>query len=1402
MCTLNESLGKSFCSGSCPVSEGNIVCGERRTLDIINEFKRLYENKMDEINKANCGDCLQEKLKLQQDWINDLSEQNELLVKAVEELEIEATERVKMLEDKLQRSAECICEVMKKYRETDVANSILEEPRRKIFNLENDVKNLLEFLRRIREEQQWSTGGLVFYEISEKDLLGDKCVEEILNDSIQESLNSDLVKGRKKIVEQDRQLHDLERRTSEVEDLSRELKSTREECETLQKNMADMRQVLTEEVAVKHDAILKLKREYQELEERCIQADKQTAFRDDIIKELRKEIKQLKQQVTSEEVIKLNKTIDVLQSTLERSRALREEEEKNQSEQTTMQCRKVEELESCICELQEQLQISQSECCTLIGRINELECSQNARCEIPKTSDVSELETKVKELEASIFNLQSKGGKLCKVCKQSMKVGFIGNSEVQTDAQEPAGQELESLLCRDELIKCQSCTLQKMQQELERLCQSEKELLQEKRTICSENCSLQDKIAMLEKKLMENNAVEEELMNKEKIIKKQREALSLLQKEVEGLRRKEAEVRDECENRCRSVEQFRVKINELEEALRNAETRGDNLQTAVDLYTNTLNVLEASEEKHKLELDHQRTTIANLQEVLIATKHELEEYKHKYDDNMEEHKIIINQLTQVIASNESEKADLKCELLEVSQKYEKLREINFGTEIEHCHSLQDVQVLDNQLYKYQSLLKFKEEELNICKCNLKKMLKQKKNFERLIEYFRTEMIAVSQQLQNLQDVMNISHETTQLEVCRLTESLMRAKEINQKLFSQLSATEQKLTLQDRRNQFNQSKIMELERTICEKEVNLLKHSEILNTIKNNLHLSLQENSNLKDTIKSLNQTVLEFEEVIKQYESESFLTKEKTSACKTQIDICKNKLLELNAVFEQKTREFCSLECAYNQQHKSLKTCQMELNRVKEKEKTKKQSLQRTIEQLKDQLSKAQEDNKRISDDSNALKVEFNRKTCECLTKEAELDQYRKVTEDLKLTLDNINKSLNGRSSEDDTSLSSNCKCDFNYYLEIIASLKLAVTQLLRKLSDSYAHNEDLKKQLDHQQHQLTEAMKNHADKDRKFNEIKQKFVEVVEHTQIEEQRYIETLRTSQREIHALRQDLDERLKQINEMNNTGQETRCNCTGIDKENACLKDQLSRLMKQQHAESAENENLRTQIDIVEVKISTLEESNRSLKTKMEQYSSDMERLNGEKECLHRKNEELLGELKSLSASFESATSQKRYKEETIRALEDQLNEVKISRDEICFESKNALNYFKRWLQEQNRINKHVVAKERNYCKTIDILKHQIEQGQYHRSARSKDMSPLICEASCSLGSQGNESVYSGSPPISPNPQEADDSEFFTISCKNDDWDTDEDDGEGYVAQIEHLTKVMKKTNEKWKEKSKK
>lgn len=44
----------------------------------------------------------------------------------------------------------------------------------------------------------------------------------------------------------------------------------------------------------------------------------------------------------------------------------------------------------------------------------------------------------------------------------------------------------------------------------------------------------------------------------------------------------------------------------------------------------------------------------------------------------------------------------------MSNVYGQLQELNFELEVEHFTSLQDIDILDNQLYKYQTLLKSEE----------------------------------------------------------------------------------------------------------------------------------------------------------------------------------------------------------------------------------------------------------------------------------------------------------------------------------------------------------------------------------------------------------------------------------------------------------------------------------------------------------------------------------------------------------------------------------------------------------------------------------------------------------------------------------------------------------------------
>lgn len=55
--------------------------------------------------------------------------------------------------------------------------------------------------------------------------------------------------------------------------------------------LKDVQEALTAEIADKHDEIRRLKDDIKELEEKLLHSDKQTQFKDDIIKELRKEVK-------------------------------------------------------------------------------------------------------------------------------------------------------------------------------------------------------------------------------------------------------------------------------------------------------------------------------------------------------------------------------------------------------------------------------------------------------------------------------------------------------------------------------------------------------------------------------------------------------------------------------------------------------------------------------------------------------------------------------------------------------------------------------------------------------------------------------------------------------------------------------------------------------------------------------------------------------------------------------------------------------------------------------------------------------------------------------------------------------------------------------------------------------
>ncbi|CAH0556867.1 unnamed protein product [Brassicogethes aeneus] len=1317
MCTIGpECKIKNFRPEGCVVSKNGELCGETDTLEITKEFKRCYEEKLRMIEKDKGPDFLQDKLKLQKEWIDDLYEQNEMLVKAVQELEYEASERVLALEEKLQQSAKCICEVMKKYREHDVASDLLSEPLQRIFELENDQKNLLELLRRGRCKNDWSLDGLKFFTINKCDLFKDKTrarsrsrseskrrhstgrrSSSLKRKEAEEQLEKtccELDEKNKELEKKERIVVELEQKIKHysslgnVETIYSELTQIRTEYECYRRQTEDMRHALAEEVASKHDVILALKRDCYQLEERCLQADKQVAFKDDIIKELRKEIKQLKQQLDQvpvdcpkskaiststsnsagqetqtddtvnnnepptliqkksvlnmetscsdldlaekrrqeqllkqndciqkecndlklkiqemecelensqnknecqinecaeirqkieqlrvelsrekeckeKETCELKKIIEELQTKIQTTDRFAHEKDCSQKEITNLKNRikelecqmqssenilkenackgkecleykiKIRELEidnlnlqdirserdckvkeclelkRCIwesqCEIENQKEVlkqkecsvqechqlrnrikqmdqelitaqdlltdrelkikevndlrnkiwemqyeldctkeqmkekeqSERECCQLRQRIHHLELElQNStqllegnECKLKECSD---LKNKIWELQCELENTEqlrkdkdclSKEcnelkNKLFKLeCEYETSQGIISANECKTNECNQLRTkvwELESQLQnQQDLIKERDCKVKEYADMKNKLRQIEYELQNARETIKANECKLNEcaqlknriwqletelenqeelkktkecrtrecsemriKIKQLESNLQLSKEVSCESLCRSKEFSVLKGRIFELEQELDSLRQlraeKDCKIREclelknkirqqECElkekessiiecaqlrnkvmelemeqnadhicnrkncldlankikemeheiyslqkgNDCRVKEcnDLKNRIRELQSELQNSQERGTNLQLAVDIHLNSINVLEATEEKYRLEIDQQKVTIANLQDALVSSKNNLEELKQKSDDSIQEQKSIFNILYGFLVNTEEQKSIINKQYEEIIENYSNLQELNLELETEHCQTLQDIEEMEIQLHKYHDILVENKKENSTFRTYIDSLILQKDHYEKVVEYFKKEMRLMSEQLLSLQSLLTASTETAESENNKLQHSLNDVKETNKKLNCKLVAVEQQMRLENQMNQINESKIQDLQKIVSSQDMCNSHYQEITKVIKSNLQVMFDQNQELKGTIRSLNESISDLSLTAKKNEHENSQSKVCTQNCREQVGKCTKNLLELKKIIGDKECE-------------------------------------------------------------------------------------------------------------------------------------------------------------------------------------------------------------------------------------------------------------------------------------------------------------------------------------------------------------------------------------------------------------------------------------------------------------------------------------------------------------------
>nr|XP_031829215.1 putative leucine-rich repeat-containing protein DDB_G0290503 isoform X4 [Nomia melanderi] len=158
-------------------------CGEPESLKIIDEFQKLYENRIQNVDQEidNEFDRVFMKLEISREWIKDLREQNVMLVQVVEDLEQTTCNRMKLLEQKLKQSSMIVSENLTKPGHTEKAINLLsnrvsnlqkdeEYMRQRIEFLQSDIRGLLELIRRASQENHWNLDGIKFIEIQPNDI--------------------------------------------------------------------------------------------------------------------------------------------------------------------------------------------------------------------------------------------------------------------------------------------------------------------------------------------------------------------------------------------------------------------------------------------------------------------------------------------------------------------------------------------------------------------------------------------------------------------------------------------------------------------------------------------------------------------------------------------------------------------------------------------------------------------------------------------------------------------------------------------------------------------------------------------------------------------------------------------------------------------------------------------------------------------------------------------------------------------------------------------------------------------------------------------------------------------------------------------------------------------------------
>lgn len=151
-------------------------------------------------------------------------------------------------------------------------------------------------------------------------------------------------------------------------------------------------------------------------------------------------------------------------------------------------------------------------------------------------------------------------------------------------------------------------------------------------------------------------------------------------------------------------------------------------------------------------------------------------------------------------------------------------------------------------------------------------------------------------------------ETADLNNKQLNETLNEVNETNKQLSCKLLALEQQMKLENQMNQINESRIQDLQKLITKQETCKKHYQEIVSEIKCNLKEMIQQNTDLKNTIKDLNKNIAELSVTAKKTEMANEEHKIATRKCGEKVMRWSKNLTELKTIICNKNCKIKQLE--------------------------------------------------------------------------------------------------------------------------------------------------------------------------------------------------------------------------------------------------------------------------------------------------------------------------------------------------------------------------------------------------------------------------------------------------------------------------------------------------------------